>query len=633
MSMQRKSLRTIQLATMLPFVWSSSAIWAQQPATSPGASGPQQPVPGATAPAPAVPAPTPTTPAAPAPPGVTPTPPSVASPAAAALPPSVVPPQVASPPVAPPVLSPPPPPATLFPPRRPPARKVRPLQTTIGLDASTPDLGAEADLISAAGEAPLRPTYSRRWKYSVRAYAYVPVVVGSGPRNDGQAGSELHSSARIPGDRPNTWNYSGLTHPMNAQLSLSAENSDVAGHIFLESAASTNASYADLQALGGISDAYLTMKFPTLLNQYGGAAVNVGVFSHRYGAAGPWQNSTGYYRTSIFGKLQVAGETLVLDTYVNDELEVVFEHGFGAKFEEIVFTNSSHNPPAPMVPFLQYQGPVPQGSNFVHHAHLALILKDRLRIAAHYMTSWTPNDWRDYGETAYISASLRAPEGRLTVFGGEVHLDSDVFGNGYLGYSHVTATHVLPLSNGLSLLNSDFGYDIINNYFGGVPASLVTPAQFAAVVDSGSIDTLLLQYIVRLAPLLGLPPRTGRDLALAVFSMANVAESAKGTTTKLKFGAELEANLLRFLAVGVRYDRVAPDVHDASTTYSAISPRIVLRSRWLSREYFLLGYSHFFYGSAAYTGKPFPYNGVPQGQPQIPRPDPDVFMLSTVVSF
>ncbi len=467
----------------------------------------------------------------------------------------------------------------------------------------------------------------------MRAYAYVPVVVGSGPRNDGQAGSELHSSARIPGDRPNTWNYSGLTHPMNAQLSLSAENSDVAGHIFLESAASTNASYADLQALGGISDAYLTMKFPTLLNQYGGAAVNVGVFSHRYGAAGPWQNSTGYYRTSIFGKLQVAGETLVLDTYVNDELEVVFEHGFGAKFEEIVFTNSSHNPPAPMVPFLQYQGPVPQGSNFVHHAHVALILKDRLRIAAHYMTSWTPNDWRDYGETAYISASLRAPEGRLTVFGGEVHLDSDVFGNGYLGYSHVRATHVLPLSNGLSLLNSDFGYDIINNYFGGVPASLVTPAQFAAVVDSGSIDTLLLQYIVRLAPLLGLPPRTGRDLALAVFSMANVVESARGTTTKLKFGAELEANLLRFLAAGVRYDRVAPDVHDASTTYSAISPRIVLRSRWLSREYFLLGYSHFFYGSAAYTGKPFPYNGVPQGQPQIPRPDPDVFMLSTVVSF
>jgi hypothetical protein len=193
----------------------------------------------------------------------------------------------------------------------------------------------------------------------------------------------------------------------------------------------------------------------------------------------------------------------------------------------------------------------------------------------------------------------------------------------------VKATHILPLSNGISLINSDFGYDFINNYFGGVPPSILTPDQFNAVVDSGSIDTFLFQYIGRLGSLLG-RSKAGRDLALAVFSMGNVVESAAGRQVKLKFGAELEASVLRFLAAGVRYDRVSPNVDDLTTTYAAISPRVILRSRWLNREYFLIGYSHFFYGSAAYIGKPFPYTSPP---PYVPRADPDVFMFSTVVSF
>jgi len=62
----------------------------------------------------------------------------------------------------------------------------------------------------------------------------------------------------------------------------------------------------------------------------------------------------------------VAGESLVLDFDVTPDLELVLEHGFGAKVEVTPFAKDA----PPVAPYLPNQGPVPQGSNFVHHAHV-----------------------------------------------------------------------------------------------------------------------------------------------------------------------------------------------------------------------------------------------------------------------
>jgi len=74
--------------------------------------------------------------------------------------------------------------------------------------------------------------------------------------------------------------------------------------------------------------------------------------------AGPNQNSSGYYGTYLFGRTHVAGEALTADIDLNDDLELVIEHGIGAKLEFLPFIYLSHNPPPPRTAYLPEQGPV-----------------------------------------------------------------------------------------------------------------------------------------------------------------------------------------------------------------------------------------------------------------------------------
>src|SRR5262249_2439106 len=159
------------------------------------------------------------------------------------------------------------------------------------------------------------------------------------------------------------------------------------------------------------------------------------------------QNSTGYFGSYLFGRTHVAGEALTADVDLTDDIELIVEHGIGAKLEFIPFIALSHNPPPPRAPYLPDQGPIPQGSNFVHHAHAAVVINDALTVAGHYMTSWTPNDGQP--ASAYAPTTPPGPpqEGRLTVVGGEVHLDSPTLGNAYAGYSHIEAKTLLPLAD------------------------------------------------------------------------------------------------------------------------------------------------------------------------------------------
>ena len=155
-------------------------------------------------------------------------------------------------------------------------------------------------------------------------------------------------------------------------------------------AASTlyDSGYKDLDQMGGFSQAYVTLKAPNLFGNAGGIAWTVGSFSNRYGTAGPNQNSSGYYGTYLFGRTHVSGEALTADIDFSPDVELILEHGVGAKLEVVPFIPISKNPP--IAPYLPDQQPVPQGSNYVHHAHAALVINDTLRIAGHYMTSWTP---------------------------------------------------------------------------------------------------------------------------------------------------------------------------------------------------------------------------------------------------
>jgi hypothetical protein len=312
----------------------------------------------------------------------------------------------------------------------------------------------------------------------------------------------------------------------------------------------------------------------------------------------------------------VLGEALTADIQLGEGLKLLLEHGIGAKTEVIPFVDPARVPPPPRVPYLPEQGPVPQGSTFVHHAHAAVEVGDWLMLGAHYLNSWSPND--------YFNESGRAPTASLTVIGAEVHVDSEVNGHGYIGFSHVDAEDILPLADGVEVLHARNGLQFTDNYFNPVADAFFGAAPPRPLpLDTGTVDNVLFQYLLRLAPLLGWSD-LGPDLRLAVFGMFNRISTDELKQNRLKWGAEVSVRPLKYLSGGVRFDSVMPDGPNDEAAYHAISPRLVLHSNWINREYIMLSYTRYFYGEEVVASPPYD---------ALRFPDPNMVILSAAVAF
>ncbi|HEX2869751.1 MAG TPA: hypothetical protein VHP33_00820 [Polyangiaceae bacterium] len=530
--------------------------------------------------------------------------------------------------------------AAVFPPPvdRPPAPKREKLQvTSIGMRLGSVDFGAEADIVSSVGRLKPPPD-NRRWSYALRGFFRAPMRIGMGPETGSTEGSQLHSPPRIVGFGADEWSYVNLAPGAVGQIELAVTNQRVEGHVILASDLFGDAAYPHLDKLGGFSQAWVTLKAPAMFGTRGGATLNVGAFTERFGAAGPYQQSTGYYGTYLFGRTRIAGEAMLLDYDITPDLELVVEHGFGAKVEVTPFVKSD----APISPYLPNQGPVPQGSNFVHHAHLNLVFRDWLSFAGHYLSSWSPNDLAEVTQA-------KAKESRMTIAGAELHSDHPVAGNGYVGYSYIDAERILPLADGVQVLHGTTGWNFKDNYFGKLPVPvqkvLATGVEDAGRDDSGKLHSVLFQYILRAAPLLG-RREPGPDVSLGVFGMLNHVETTKHELKgvpvaayafkqdKVKLGAELQVAPIEPLSIGVRFDSVMPDGGKQDVAYSAISPRIVLHSKWIGREYVILNYTRYMLGKSVRPSAPYSQPSPPdEPLASVTKPDENLLSLTAMVAF
>ena len=100
-------------------------------------------------------------------------------------------------------------------------------------------------------------------------------------------------------------------------------------------------------------------------------------------------------------------------------------------------------------------------------------------------------------------------------------------------------------------------------------------------------------------------------------------------------GGEVQFGLFRFLSLGSRFDRVMPDGSKKEVAYSAISPRMILHSNWLSREYVILNYTRYFFGSDTYQPSPPYRQPKPPGPPynNIHHADENVLSLTAMMAF
>jgi hypothetical protein len=524
--------------------------------------------------------------------------------------------------------------------------RVKPQLTTVGMHPAAVDFGAEADLVSSIAGAKAEPQ-SRRWNYKLRGFFRAPARVGIGPRAGTDDGNQLHSPPRMVGFTSDEWSYIGVAPAPTAQIQLTVQNKRVEGTVIIAANTFYDAGYPHLDQTGGFSQAYVTLKAPALFGTKGGLAWTVGAFSERFGVAGPNQESAGYYGTYLFGRTHVAGEALVLDYDLTDTLELVVEHGVGAKIEPVPFIPLNGSTQPARAPFLPDQGLTPQGSNFLHHAHAGLLANRWLRVQGHFLHSWSPND------NLYPPPQEKAEDASLMVYGGEVHVDHPIAGNGYLGYSRADASDIMPLTDALQVIHSSTGYVFKENYFGYQPLQYDIEGPNDEVVgpgssfdDTGTVDTVLFQYIFRLAPILG-KKRAELDLSFAAFGMYNHISAPKIVLgdkivpkyqfeqDRFKFGGEVQWGPLRWLSAGLRVDRVMPDGANAEAAYSALSPRLIFHSNWLSREYVIVNYTRYFFGSDTYQPSP------PYRQPKPPAPpyddivhaDENVLSLTAMIAF
>jgi len=201
------------------------------------------------------------------------------------------------------------------------------------------------------------------------------------------------------------------------------------------------------------------------------------------------------------------------------------------------------------------------------------------------------------------------PKPSIVISGADLKLLGGVLGDGYLGYSHLSATNALYLADAIEVLHSFGGWQLHDNYFG-------PPGGYDKV--TGTIDSVELQYSFSFGQLFHYPQAfwgDGVDIIGTVFMMYNKVDAPKNTMyslSKLKYGTEWTYTPLPWLGIGGRFDVVNPNTSDSGESFSVFSPRLIFKTAFVTHEQIMIQYSRYFYGSE-YTPNTAPLAGFMSG--------------------
>jgi hypothetical protein len=483
-------------------------------------------------------------------------------------------------------------------------------------------------------------------------------------------GTQWHSPTRLPGYLYTTWEYTNTVYGPWTQLNFTYGNSRAMATVIVDAYNQTDGSYRNIQAQQGIDQAFLTLNFPDALGDYGTLTWNIGTFQNRYGTAGKYDG--GMYETYLFGRTHLAGETLTanitnVDAAGNWALSL--EDGFGAKMDLTpflntqyyqVFTNlpslSDKGPPylsSRDAEYLPYAGAVPQGSTFVHHAHIGAKFQKLWTLGAHYLYTWTPDDNWDPINSRLPNVSDAVPrargpiQGSMGIAGVEARFSGGAFGEGYVGYSHIDARNINALADAIEVLHSYGGYQFKQNFFGKT-YNRHTGVYNGPENETGTVDSVAFQYSFSFGQLARYPEDfwgDGPDLVVTLFGLLSIVDSkappiaingdpAHGvaavpnaattwdmSTKKLKWGMDAIYTPLYWLGFEGRWDYVQPDLDAAyarvpgnpggsDLNFGVLTARLLFHTQFVTHETVQLQYAHYFLGKAAYPS--YPYDWVAQ---------------------
>ncbi len=472
----------------------------------------------------------------------------------------------------------------------------------IGMAADATLVGGQTAGVEGGGDG--------TWKFNFKGFMRAPMRLSHGTLG---GETQFHSPPVVPDANFTNWQYTNNLPGPWVEMLFQYGNDKVKMTTALASYNITSGGYRELQAQLGIDRAFLTLNFPEALSELGGLSWNVGVFSDAYGSAGRYD--AGMYQTFLFGKTRIAGETLRANLFVGDDFTLLVDHGFGSKTDQQHWTDRAvaAAPGDSYQAYEPYPGPQQQGSTLLHHAHLALVYKDLLTTTLHYMDTWT----RDQRATA------GQKDGKIQIVGVDTKFSGGWMGEGYIGVSQINAANAVAVSDSIEVLHSQGGWQLANNYLGSD--------------GNGKVTSVLFQYRFSLAAFMLRPQEwwgDGTDLVVHLFGMYNKVDSGKDVplngpgNQKLKFGADAIYTPLPVLGFGGRFDLVQPDLDNSRRSFAVLTPRIVLKSNYVTHEEVSIMYARYFNKSE--TMLPFPFGG--QGAPYpAPGPDDGVFMVQATM--
>ena len=429
------------------------------------------------------------------------------------------------------------------------------------------------------------------WTFNFRGYLSSALRVSRGSRENptgDQSTVTLHALPRVV---DSYGMFSGTNAPQGSWVDLTFEygNSFVTAHVKVTTWRPDGAT--DWTAVGSqnfVDEAYLTW------NLYSSSKVRLkwttGAFRNTYGGLG--QYSVGQYNAQIIAMPFGVGETLTAQYDIDDTYTAHLEHGIMGRLSKA---------PANTVPLLENGAGNPAlPSSWVNHIHAGIAKRGDLPLVAgaHFLTNWAQDerDQVDDPRTTWIDEAHR-PDPRMNVYGVDLRMLDNWRGNFAIAASYADA-HYAALLTGM-------------NYFGSYTGEQMTKRLFGPQ-GGGTGKSLVagFEYVLSWARLLHHPADwsgEGPDLTTSIFSDV-VSVSSKDPDFDgrfmYKFGAEVTYRFFPWLAISGRYDHVAPNSKDLQESFDVISPKIILKSDWLSHEQVTLSYTRWLYGT--HTHAEFP---------------------------
>ena len=467
---------------------------------------------------------------------------------------------------------------------------------------------------------------ANNWKFEYHGYIRAPMRVGMGKRDKviaGQSANTLHSPI-IPDDQFLSWQSTGHNKTDWAELYLSLGTAFAKGTVSIQGYNFADAAFSNPTTQLGISDGYIDLT-PDLGYENFRLALRAGAFSNKYGSAGKYD--AGEYDTYMFGRIHNAGEALHLEYDIDENNGLQFEHGIGFRKPDPNHFNNSR-------------------FTMLHHAHLLYKHTEAMQFSAHYLNSWTQEEERIADPGIGVGANgagtsnqsfaapkpsatsiTGVPDGSMSVIGLDARFDLGAFGYFYAAGSRVTLKNAVTVARAIEVIHSsgggEFGLGVVDNYLGpscvdtqeetqpGLHGAAYYPqpttsfdAQRPCSYGNGHVDTLLAQYEFSVTNFLQQSSGgqhfwgEGQDLILKLYGMYNKVKSdfiPNDGIHKLKFGTDLSFAALPWLSAGVRFDRLQPNSKTPEQSFAILSPRVVFKSKWMTREAITLQYSRYFY--------------------------------------